>query len=428
MKPAAFVGNGASLEHSLEELRAFDGKIFATPKAHAILEVHGIRAQSLGDPLGVTRIFNFGHKRIHLYGFDLCHANGEGMRVAFANRVFYTTQELATHAQMLLKACMELTGKGAELAIHGEGMFPHMARTVMADARERVLTAIYDMQVSPPTYEVFSFLSQAEKYRHERGFTALDIIFFPGPIEGFRDDGLPPSASERASMLHRICVGGARLLPSVRNIHVMSKRSHVEGDVFPPDWTNDRPRFCYGPRFQKNAYQCLEATKAARDEISLRFKSPYTTITLREADYWPKRNSNKKAWEQAAKWLQQYRVPAVVVPDTHGGGIDGAHELQAAAWDIDLRLALYEGAALNLGVMNGPMVLPMFAKKAPAYLIFQKPDEESPGTQAAFMAAQGIRAGEGYTSNGETVWTDDTPENVLAALEHWRQSISEKAA
>jgi hypothetical protein len=226
-------------------------------------------------------------------------------------------------------------------------------------------------------------------------------------------------------MLHRICVSGARLLPTVRNVHVMSKRSHIEGDVFPPDWTNDRPRFHYGPRFQKNAPACLEATKAARDEIAMRFKQPYTTITLREADYWPKRNSDRAAWERAARWLQDEGMPAVVVPDTHGSGLHGCTEFSPAAWDVDLRLALYEGATLNLGVVNGPMVLCMFAKRRPPYLMFQKPDEDSPGTQEKFMAAQGYKPGDGYTDNGWTLWETDTPENVMRAVGEWFETKKE---
>lgn len=418
MKPAAFVSDGPSLAQTMDELRAFNGKIFATPKAAEALGEE-IRCQVLGDPLGISRIFNFGHKEIHLFGFDLSNPGEEGQRVAFEDRIFYVTPDQAMHAQILLRACVEITTRGATIGVHGDGMFPHMARCVMRDMAERVLTAVYDMQVCPPTYEVFSFLSQAEKYRTENGFTRIDVIFAPGPMHGFRDDGLPPSVPERESMLHRICVSGARLLPSVRNIYVQTRRSHIEGDVFPPDWTNDRPRFCYGPRFQRNGYKCLAATQAARDEVNRRFPHPYTTITLREAEYWPKRNSNREAWDKAADWLWREGAPAVVVPDTHGRGILGREELAPAAWDVDLRLALYEGAVLNLGVQNGPMALLMFALEKCPYIIFQKPDEASPGTQEAFMAAQGIKHGDQWTDNGWTLWEEDSPENVLRAVRKW---------
>jgi hypothetical protein len=208
----------------------------------------------------------------------------------------------------------------------------------------------------------------------------------------------------------------------------MRARSHIEGDVFPPDWTNDRPRFLYGPRFQINGYKCLEATASARAEVARRFPKPYSTITLREAEYWPARNSNRIAWAQAARELQLIGMPAVVIPDTHGDSLPEVARMAPAAWDIDLRLALYEGAQLNMGVVNGPMVLMMFSKVPCPYILFQKDDETSPGTQESFMREQGFKRGDQWTDNGWTLWEDDTPDNVVRALKRWQDERKESAA
>jgi hypothetical protein len=420
VKKAALVTNGDSLISTLDELKNMDAKVFATPKAVPILEELGIQCQALGDPVGVTRIFGFGHKEIHLFGFDLSVSDPKATRVCYEDRVFYTTPDLALHAQMMIKACLDLCAKGAVISIHGDGMFPHMAKSVMSQVRERVLTAIYDMQVCPPTYEVFSFLGEAERFRAERGFNKIDVIFAPGPMYGFRDDGLPPGVPERVSMLNRICIPGAKLLPSVRNVHILSRRTHIEGEVFPPDWTNERPRFIYGPRFQKDANPCLHASQSARDEIKRRFPKPYSTITLRESDYWPQRNSDRKAWIKASRWLQFEQLPAVVVPDTHGEDLPGCENFTPAAWDVDLRLALYEGAKLNLGIVTGPMVLCMFSAVKPPYIMFQIPDD-SPGTRESFLMEQGIKPGDRWTDNGWTIWEKDSPENVIRVLSDWKE-------
>jgi hypothetical protein len=419
MKPAAFVSTGPSLEATLGELRELDAKVFGGEEAVRRLEQEGIRAQELGDPIGLSRIFSFGHKEIHLFGFDCSIPDENATRVCFENRVFFTTPDLAMHAQMLVRACLELTEKGASIAIHGDGMFPHMARTVMRDSQVRVLTAIYDMQVAPPTYEIFTFLSAAEKYRLDKGFDCIDLIFLPGPMFGFRDDGLPPSVPERQSMLHRVCVSGARLLPSVRNVHVMTARSHISSqDVFPPDWTNDRPRFAYGPKYQKNGLRCLVSTQAARDEINRLFQKKYATITLREAEYWPSRNSNLKAWDAAARELQWSGVEPVIIPDTHGAGIPKFKNFWPAAWDVDLRMALYESAEMNFFVSNGPMSLCILGAEKCPYTTFILRDG-SPATNEEFLAANGVNIGDQWSENGRAYYEDDTVESVVRVIRQW---------
>jgi hypothetical protein len=423
VKPAAFVSAGPSLESTLEELRALDAKVFATAEAMKRLDKAGIRAQELGDPLGIERIFKFGHKEIHLFGFDCSIADENATRLCFDNEVFFTTKDLATHAHMLVRAVLALTDRGAVINIHGKGMFQQMVQGVIRDAQERVLTAVYDMHVSPPTYEVMNFLAAAEKYRVDNGFTCIDVMFFPGPMHGFRDDGLPPSPAQRESMLHRLCVSGARLLPSVRNVHVMKKRVQLNAeDIFPPDWTNDRPRFAYGPKLQKYGHRCLTATAAAKDAVKGRFPKPYVSITLREAEYWPNRNSNIAAWSRAARFLRDEGYVPVIVPDTNGRSrIHEGEEFSPAAWDVDLRMALYEGAVLNLFISNGPMALPMLAAKPCPYITFIIQDETSPATQKEFLTANGLAVGEQWSDHGLTLWEDDTPENVIRALNGWFQ-------
>ena len=74
--------------------------------------------------------------------------------------------------------------------------------------------AVYDLGVSPPSYDFLSFLAEAERHRRANGFTHINLMFQPGPMNGFRDDELPPDTATREGMLWRVCAGMARLLPS----------------------------------------------------------------------------------------------------------------------------------------------------------------------------------------------------------------------
>ncbi len=52
----------------------------------------------------------------------------------------------------------------------------------------RILSAFYDLKVSPVTFEIFEFLYQAEIERLDSGFDALDVIIVANNSKtGFRE-------------------------------------------------------------------------------------------------------------------------------------------------------------------------------------------------------------------------------------------------
>lgn len=265
------------------------------------------------------------------------------------------------------------------------------------------LTAVYDLAVSPPTYDFISFLCSAEQERRERGHEFIDVVFSPGPNMGFRDDNLPPQLEERDSMLWRVCVGMTRLLPTVRNVTVQRARYHVDGRVWPKGWSKSTPASNYGTYLFKTMPRCLEATLVAKKALA--FPKPYVTITERSSRYWPSRNSNKEQWEKAAEEIEKMGYEVIWVPDTSEGA-------SPVCWDIDLRCALYQGAVCNLGVSNGPMYLAVFAN-AP-YLIFKMIVPDCPSTTADFLASHGFNQGDQISDTGKLVWEDDTAEVIIA--------------
>ena len=87
------------------------------------------------------------------------------------------------------------------------------------------------------------------------------------------------------------------------------------------------------------------------------------TITLRDYAYMPQRNSNLQAWSAFARGLDSKLFYPVIIPDTDQtlrglpSEIDGLTVFVEAAWNVGLRMALYERACLNMGVNTGPMGL-----------------------------------------------------------------------
>jgi len=246
-------------------------------------------------------------------------------------------------------------------------------------------------------------------------------------MNGFRDDDLPPDLETRRGMLWRICVGMARLLPSVRNIDVKDRRWNVSGNVFPVGYEQTSPKSHYATAYLKNAEPMLKASAYATKQVRARFNRPYATITLREADHWPDRNSNKWEWVKVANWLKSQNIQPVIVPDSGGTGLSNFGEyaeFQAAAFDIDLRCALYEGACINLGVLNGPMSLIPYLNAR--YLICNVVVETAIATTTEFLRSHGFEKGDSFGGNGKMVWEPDTAKMIINELQEFAVQQNER--
>jgi len=386
----------------------------------------------------LSLVHTLGFRDFHLFGYDSSHrddkshayaqeinANDELVRVCVDNHVFHASLAMASQASQFRNLCDMLAKFNTKITVHGDGLIPTLWRSWQREKRERILTAIYDLGLSPPTYDFLAFLVEAERYRRKEGFAHIDVLFQPGPMHGFRDDDLAPDLKGREDMLWRVCAAMCRLLPSVRNISVNKARWHVPADVFPPAYKEDAPVSHYGVGFLKGGEPLLRATDAARHQIAMRFTKPYATITLREASYWPDRNSNKTAWREAAIWLKAQGIQVVVVPDTHGTGLEGFQSFEPACFDIDLRAALYEGAVINMGVLNGPMSLLAYLKAR--YLIV-KVLADAVAVTPQFLASHGYHEGDDFGGTGKMIWKADTAENILAELTEFATQPMEKTS
>lgn len=219
------------------------------------------------------------------------------------------------------------------------------------------LQVVYDMSMNPTSYDFLAFLAAAEKNRLTRGLPTMDVHFMPGESSKFYDRFYPKDESEREGLLWRVCVASCRLVKSVRNVMVYSKRGGVGGEhIYPTVWTASRPEMTHGKSYLRGALRCFSASEMAKKWVASKYKN-YMTITLRECAYGEDRNSDRVEWWKVAYSIKKSGGTAIIVPDTLGNGLKDFESCLPAAWDIDLRCALYEGAMLNMGVENGPMTL-----------------------------------------------------------------------
>lgn len=379
---------------------------------------------------GMCLAYTLGYREMHLFGFDSSHAEKAGhaysqpmndseelTEVVVGDRVFTCSVTMAAQAASFQKVSEMLADYGCDIFVHGDGLIPHIFRNMTRE--ERILTAVYDLMVSPPTFDFVSFLLEAERARREGGFARVDVVFQPGPMNGFRYDKLPPDQATREGMLHRVCVSLCRCLPSVRNVRVLKAREHIQGEVFPVGYhVEDNPKNHYGTWCFKHSISAFKATESAKRLAAAYGK--YITITLRQSKAWNERNSSVGEWVKVAEWLQTAGYRVVFIPGEFGEGPAGFTSCDSALLDVDLRIALYEGAMLNLGSNSGPFAV-LFGMEAP-YLLFKPCVKGSVLAGDEFLAKNGFTDGDQFSENGKTVWADDDAETIIREVNAFLQT------
>ena len=279
----------------------------------------------------------------------------------------------------------------------------------------KILNAFYDLKVSPCTFDIVYFLFAAEMYRRHLSLDAIDLFVVANDEgDGFRIETVDTTIEAKEWMLQHVLLQCHTLLKSCRRtIHCPSReeaQKHIDGmdPVYPANYSVTTPHPNYtAPEIVVQGlrgypYSTLSATSEALNKVDLWTSSQdvedrrLICITLREMDRRPKRNSDLKAWSTFARSLDPDVYFPVIVRDTATVFRPPPNELQglacfdAAALDIQIRMALYERAFLNLLVNNGPIALLYFNEKT-RYLQF-RPQYDEADTSERYLAKIGFTA------------------------------------
>ena len=138
-------------------------------------------------------------------------------------------------------------------------------------------------------------------------------------------------------------------------------------------------------------------------------------ITLRDYGFMTKRNSDLDQWIAFSSRLDRSLYTVIWVRDTErelafqDTEIAGWPVFSAVCFNIELRMALYERAYLNLMINNGPYGLCAFNERC-RYVMFKILTPDVPQTTEASMHRHGFDIGETpafSTRFQEWVWEDD---------------------
>jgi hypothetical protein len=214
---------------------------------------------------------------------------------------------------------------------------------------------------------------------------------------------------ERALLRDRVLVPLCRLLPAVRSVEVRSDRD-VDG------WGKGE----YNISLPGIMRALGGGSRPLRAEAEGVREKRLVTLTLREAEHHPLRNSRVDEWIAAARMLQEEGLGVVVVRDALRARepIPGLLTAPWASEEVARRAALYSAAAVNVGICNGPMWMSIFMG-APTLML-------RPTTNAArgcyddrFYARWGLPRGAQLPTtpaNQRLVWEEDDREIIVRAV------------
>lgn len=234
----------------------------------------------------------------------------------------------------------------------------------------KVLTAFYDLAVGPVSFDFIPFLIRAEMAREDAGCDRLHVVIVPAQngVDGmFRDKRNLYDEHEMHWRLWNLVIASCRLVRAHVTLATDWDQANrlATADCFPPAWAHqtlqDKPYLMWPILDAARAGRKiprLQASEHARRHVRAYFESfgkPVVTITNRNT-YEATRNTKDDALALAAAMRENFAV--VMVDDTadelaRGYGYGGIN--------IDLRMAMYECATMNIVGNNGPAVLLWFS-------------------------------------------------------------------
>ena len=259
-----------------------------------------------------------------------------------------------------------------------------------------LLAAFYDLNVSPMSFDYFTFLALADLERRKQHKTSIHIVIVPNFGDGFLDwKGVDVGYdfSQKKWRLFNMIIQASWLVPAVVQLSLCNSReeasdiySKYSGAIFPEGHSMEKPVMgwdkglasWYG--YKDQDLQCLSASAPSKEIMSTWLKTrvngrKIVTLTLREASYFPARNSDLKEWGNFARSLEAGGYFPIVIRDAEKiteetpKELDGITQFPEAVFNMELRIALYELSYICMFVSNGPAEIGFYNKNI-SYLYF----------------------------------------------------------
>jgi hypothetical protein len=300
---------------------------------------------------------------------------------------------------------------------------------------EDYVTALWDLNEDPMTFDFAFFLVAAELFAYKNGkntffvqfIRSSDAVEIGPPVDSILD------TSDIRWRFENIVIPLINLCPACIGYsvssHVTSLPELIKGKLVYPDLYDGK----YAPRAEyykevfhtKENFVGLRAPIKGAKYIELwkkfnKIENNMVTITLRQYNYDPIRNSNIDEWVEFAGFIERQGFTPVFIPDTFScyeldKRLDDFIVFRDPCWNVSLRMAMYEGSYLNFFVPNGPPTIAQLNRDV-ASIFMKYCVEGSLQSGADVHKNLGLEIGQrkyGFSREYQILsWQDDKFENI----------------
>jgi hypothetical protein len=296
------------------------------------------------------------------------------------------------------------------------------------------LTAVYDLDVNPLTFDFVYFLVAAELFSKRKKKSSFVVVFVPASERREVNEKYNLIIDEKNSQwrFENIIIPLIGLYPACVGYSVLPDRDDlsetINGKLLYPEFYdknligNDYYREVF---LSKEKFVGFSASPQGKRYVeswreSNKITEKIVSITLRQYGYDPTRNSNVGEWIKIARLIKEEGFTPVFIPDTDkcfelGPKLEDFIVFRDPCWNIGLRAAFYEDAYLNFFMPNGPGSYANLSKNIESVTMkYATQDSETNNNEV--HKARGLSVGQrkfDFVENYQILsWEPDTFENI----------------
>jgi hypothetical protein len=320
------------------------------------------------------------------------------------------------------------------------------------------VTAVYDLDVAPITYDFAYFLAAAELFALKNNKRTFIVLFIhqgddkiENEVSGKYRSTLVVQKNEKYDVetfiwrFENIILPLMSIYPACIGHSILPKKSEtseaIKGKLLYPEFYSERfpvadyYREVYASKNKFFGFSALIQGKRYIESWKKlnKITGKVVTITLRQNNWDPVRNSKLEEWIKFAQFVRKKGFTPVFIPDTescfeHEPRLDGFIVFETPCWNLGIRIALYEEADVNFFTPAGPAAVANLNRNA-ASIVMKYFVQGSMFTSAETFSKAGVSIGQKTFDLFEDhfqilSWKDDTFENIC---EEFNRFLAERS-